>query len=66
MLYICVRDKQKKELLTRLQDNNIVQYTNPTYETRDYNIGDSNSSLRQARRNPIYLENEPEQDYYTV
>lgn len=66
VLYIWCKDKQKKELLNRLHDSKIVQYSNPVYETTGYSIGDSNSSLRQAQRNPIYYENDPEQDYYTV
>ena len=64
--YMWYKNREKKELLARLHDNNVVQYTNPTYETNNYHIGDSDSSLRQSQRNPIYEENDPEQDYYTV
>jgi len=65
-MYMWYKNREKKELLARLHDNNVVQYTNPTYESNNYHIGDSNSSLRQSQRNPIYEENDPEQDYYTV
>ena len=63
--YRCYKNNQKKVLLQRLKDEKVVQYSNPVYETSGYSIEDT-SSFRNATPNPIYEDNDPEKDYYTV
>ena len=52
-----------------MNETNIVDYSNPVYETRDYYSRDSDTVINRegALNNPVYLEpDDPEKDYYTI
>ena len=63
------KDKKNFKFLKRMNQNNIVDYANPVYETREYYSQDSDTVINRhgALNNPVYLEPEdPEKDYYTI
>ena len=63
------RDKKNFKFLKRMNQENIVDYANPVYETREYYSQDSDTVINRhgALNNPVYLEPEdPEKDYYTI
>ena len=63
------KDKKNFLFLKRMNQNNIVDYANPVYETREYYSQDSDTVINRhgVMNNPVYLEPEdPEKDYYTI
>ena len=63
------KDKKNFQFLKRMNQNNIVDYANPVYETREYYSQDSDTVINRhgVMNNPVYLEPEdPEKDYYTI
>ena len=63
------KDKQNFKFIRRMNETNIVDYSNPVYETRDYYSTDSDTVINRegALNNPVYLEpDDPEKDYYTI
>ena len=54
--------------MKKMRDKNAVDFSNPVYETNNYNTYDNGIVMYRdgAQNNPIYHENDPEQDYYAV
>ena len=58
--------------MDKMKDKGIVNYSNPVYETNEYNSYDYSDGVvinrDGSQANPIYEQNysDPEKDYYTI
>lgn len=68
VLYRCHKDRENFIFMKKMRDKNAVDFSNPVYETNNYNTYDNGIVMYRdgAQNNPIYHENDPEQDYYAV
>ena len=68
----CHKDKKKRQFMDKMKDPGIVNYSNPVYETNEYNSYDYSDGVvinrDGSQANPIYEQNysDPEKDYYTI